>query len=160
MHREKELHQEILTFSISHDHRSVRIYGHYAIIGKDKTTYYHHPIHAFDFRFAEAKWAAYRSTKNVYDHWMPIYLKKICSAIDDLPSNINFDLSQSASFSQSGSESSQQYYAKSTLMPNRDDSQSSFVMGSQEVIPTTAVSSKVERASKKPRNQRALDQQR
>lgn len=34
--REKELHREILTFSISRDHRSVRIYGHYAIIEKDK----------------------------------------------------------------------------------------------------------------------------
>ena len=33
--REKELHQEILAFSISHEHRSVRIYGHYAIIEEE-----------------------------------------------------------------------------------------------------------------------------
>ena len=33
--REKELHREILAFSISHDHRSVRIYGHYAIIEEE-----------------------------------------------------------------------------------------------------------------------------
>lgn len=32
MKREKELHREILAFSISHDHRTVRIYGHYPII--------------------------------------------------------------------------------------------------------------------------------
>ncbi len=40
--RKKELHQEILAFSISHDHRSVRLYGQYAV---DKTTFYRHPIH-------------------------------------------------------------------------------------------------------------------
>ena len=34
--REKELHRQILAFSISHDHRSVRIYGHYPVTeGKD-----------------------------------------------------------------------------------------------------------------------------
>jgi hypothetical protein len=38
--REKELHQEILGFSISHDHRTVRIYGHYLIIDGNKTTFY------------------------------------------------------------------------------------------------------------------------
>ncbi|KXL51076.1 MAG: hypothetical protein FE78DRAFT_26817 [Acidomyces sp. 'richmondensis'] len=27
--REQKLHRQILAFSISHDHRSVRIYGHY-----------------------------------------------------------------------------------------------------------------------------------
>jgi len=30
--REKELHREILAFSISHDDCNVRIYGHYAIV--------------------------------------------------------------------------------------------------------------------------------
>ena len=33
--REKELHQEILVFSISHDYRSMRIYDHYAIIEEE-----------------------------------------------------------------------------------------------------------------------------
>ena len=48
--REKKLHREILAFSISHDHRTVRIYGHYAIIAGDKTTFYRHPIREFSFR--------------------------------------------------------------------------------------------------------------
>jgi hypothetical protein len=30
--REKELHQEILAFSISHNHEIVKIYGHYPVI--------------------------------------------------------------------------------------------------------------------------------
>jgi hypothetical protein len=155
--REKELHREILAFSISHDHRSVRIYGHYAIIEGDKTTFYRHPIR--DFSFTEEKWAAYKFTMNVYDNWMPIQHKRICSAIDDLPPDINFDLSQAASFSQSEPQSSQQSNAESTFMLDEDDSQSSL-MGSQEVTPTTSFTQTTGRASKKPRNDRAAGQQR
>ena len=47
--REKELRREILAFSISQNHRSVRIYGHYVVIVRDKTTFYRHPIRTFDF---------------------------------------------------------------------------------------------------------------
>ena len=95
--REKELHREILAFSISHDHSSVRIYGHYPIIEGDKTTFYRHPIDRFDFtaRDGKDKWTAYKFTKNVYDTWMPKHLERICSAVDEIPSGINFDVSQS-----------------------------------------------------------------
>lgn len=41
--REKELHREILAFSISHDHETIRIYGHYPVIDGNKTTFYRHP---------------------------------------------------------------------------------------------------------------------
>jgi hypothetical protein len=47
--REKELDREILAFSVSHDHTSVRIYGHYPVIEGDKTTFYRHPIREFAF---------------------------------------------------------------------------------------------------------------
>jgi len=159
--REKELHREILAFSISHDHSTVRIYGHYAIIVEDKTTFYRHPIHKFDFTALDGrdKWTAYKFTKNVYNIWMPLHIKRICSAIDDLPPGIDFDLSQSASFSQSEPQSSQQSNAESIFMLDKDDSQSSLV-GSQEVTPTTSFTQTTERASKKPRNQRAAGQQR
>ncbi|MCJ1243334.1 hypothetical protein MMC30_000531 [Trapelia coarctata] len=154
--REKELHREILAFSISHDHRSVRIYGHYAIIEEGKTTFYRHPIHDFSFTTLDGrdKWTAYKFTKNVYDVWMPIQHKRICSAIDELPPDIDFDLSQVASFSQSGPQGSQQSNAESTWMPEEDDSQSSLV-GSQEVTPTTSFTQTTERTTKRPRNQRA-----
>lgn len=94
--REKELDREILAFSISHDDRSVRIYGHYAVIEETKTTFYRHPIHTFDFTALEGKdkWTAYRFTKNVYRTWIPTHFKKICSAIDALPCDVNFELSQ------------------------------------------------------------------
>lgn len=94
--REKELNREILAFSISHDHRSVRIYGHYAVIDGDKVTFYRHPIHEFSFMALEGKdkWTAYKFTKNVYDVWMPMHLRRICSAIEQLPSNLNFQVVQ------------------------------------------------------------------
>jgi len=154
--REKELHREILAFSISHDHSSVRIYGHYAIIDDDKTTFWRHPIHKFDFTALDGKdkWTAYKFTKNVYDKYVPIQHKRICSAIDELPPDINFDLSQAASFSQSEPQSSQQTNAEYIWMLGEDDSQPS-VVGSQEVTPTTSFTDTTERASKKPRNQRA-----
>lgn len=94
--RENEIHREILAFLISHDHRIVRIYGHYPIIKGDETTYYRHPIHTFDFTAPDGrdKWTAYKFTKNVYDIWMSTHLKRICSAIDMVPSDLNFDDSQ------------------------------------------------------------------
>lgn len=94
--REKELDQEILAFSISHDHSSVRIYGHYAVIDGKKTIFYRHPIHKFDFTALDGKdkWTAYKFTKNVYDVWMPTHLERICSVIDQLPLGLNFEVSQ------------------------------------------------------------------
>ncbi|KAK3900113.1 hypothetical protein C8A05DRAFT_45977 [Staphylotrichum tortipilum] len=38
------------------------------------------------------KWTAYRFTKNVYDTWMPKHFENICSAINQLPSDLNFDV--------------------------------------------------------------------
>ncbi len=140
--REKELHREILAFSISHDHSTVRVYGHYALIEGDKTTFYRHPIRKFDFteQDGKEKWSAYTFTKNVYDIWMPIHLKRICSAIDELPPDIDFGLSQSASFPQElESQSSQQSNAESTSMLGEDDSQSSLV-ASQDITPDTSFS--------------------
>ena len=152
--REKELNREILTFSISHDHRSVRIYGHYPVIEEDKTTFYRYPIHEFSFTAQDGKekWTTLKFVKNVYDHHSPEIHKLICSAIDDLPANISFDLSQSASFSQSTPQSLNQSNAESIL--GEDDSQSSF-LALQEVTPTTSFTQATEPTFKKPRNQRA-----
>ncbi len=160
--REKEIHREILAFSISHDHSTVRVYGHYALIDGDKTTFYRHPIRKFDFteQDGKEKWSAYTFTKNVYDIWMPIHLKRICSAIDELPPDIDFGLSQSASFPQElESQSSQQSNAESTSMLGEDDSQSSLV-ASQDITPDTSFSQRTEREYKKPKNNRTSGQQR
>jgi hypothetical protein len=91
--RELKLHREILAFSISHDHRAVRIYGHYPVIDGNKITFYRHLIRTFDFTELDGKekWSAYKFMKNIYDIWMPTHFKRICSVIDELLSNVNFE---------------------------------------------------------------------
>lgn len=92
--REKEIDRKTLAFSVSHDDRSVRIYGHYAVIDTCGTTFYRHPIHNFNFTALDGKnkWTTYKFTKNVYDTWMPSHFKRICFAIDDIPLNFAFDV--------------------------------------------------------------------
>jgi hypothetical protein len=54
------------------------------------------PIHTFDFTALNGKdkWTAYKVTKDVYDVWMPTHLKRIYSVIDQLPADLNFEVSQ------------------------------------------------------------------
>jgi hypothetical protein len=102
--REKELHREILAFSISHDHRTVRIYGHYPVIDGKKTTFYRHPIREFSFTELDdkEKWTVYKFTKNVYKIWIPTHLKRICSVINELPPDLDFEVSRQSEPGESG----------------------------------------------------------
>ena len=67
--REKERYQEIFAFLILHGHQTVRIYGHYLLIDRSKTTFYRHPIKIIDITSNEGKdkWTSYKFTKNIYD---------------------------------------------------------------------------------------------
>ncbi|KAI9670772.1 MAG: hypothetical protein M1817_003883 [Caeruleum heppii] len=98
--RAQEVDREIVAFSISHNHMTVRIYGHYAVIDGDDPahiTYYRHPIHDFNFQIVDGRerWTAYRFTKNVYDLWMPTHLQRIRSAIDQIPLGVDWGLYRS-----------------------------------------------------------------
>jgi hypothetical protein len=161
--RDKELHRQILAFSISHDHRTVRIYGHYPIIDGPKTTFYRHPIKTFDFTSEDGKekWTAYKFTKNVYDIWMPTHFKRICSVIDELPPNINFEVSELQSERSGLSQVfedqslSQQSNPDSMSLAGKDDSQSSLA-GS--ITPNTSLSHGTEQgAFKKPKRRRSRE---
>ncbi|KKZ68059.1 hypothetical protein EMCG_06271 [[Emmonsia] crescens] len=136
---EKEVNQEILAFSISHDHTTVRIYGHYAIIEGAKTTFYRHPIRKFDFteQDGKEKWVAYKFMRNVYDVWMPTHFERICSAIDQIPPDVDFDVSQSElQFSQQSNTESLAALGNGT---GNGDSQPSFsYIASAAVTPTTS----------------------
>ncbi|KAF2455283.1 hypothetical protein BDY21DRAFT_387067 [Lineolata rhizophorae] len=92
--REKEINREMLAFSVSHDSRSVRIYGHYPVIKGRDTAYYRHPIHTFDITELDSKdkWTAYKFTKNIYDTLAPNHFRRLCSAIDELPHEHNWDI--------------------------------------------------------------------
>ena len=155
--REKELHREILAFSISHDHEIVRIYGHYPVIDGNKTTFYRHPLRKFDFTELNGreKWTAYRFTKSVYNIWMPTHFKRICSVIDDLP--LDFKVSQQSEAEESGiSQGLESHYPSNQTSHDaasldEDDSQSNRV-GSRDNTPDTSLSQRIDgKAFKKPK---------
>ena len=83
----KQLHREILFFSISHDHTFVKIFGHYPLIKEDKTYFYRHLIESFDLTARDGgnRWTAYNFVRKLYDHFAPIHLKRIRDAIPYLP---------------------------------------------------------------------------
>ena len=85
--RESELDRKILAFSVSHDHRCVRMYGHYALISGDITSFYRYHIRSFDFveQDGKEKWTAYKFILNVYKTFVPIHLERIRTAVDQLP---------------------------------------------------------------------------
>lgn len=150
--REKEINQEIVAFSVSHDHGNVRLYGHYPIINEDEVTFYRHPIHKFDITSLDGKekWTAYKFTKNVYDIWVPNHFKRLCSVIDELPSKPDWvvpPLSAGTGFSQPNTDFA------SVLQ--EDDSQASLSL-SQDVTSNTSFSHS--RPSKKPRKRHATRQ--
>ncbi|KAK4168774.1 hypothetical protein QBC43DRAFT_296776 [Cladorrhinum sp. PSN259] len=118
--------EKIFAFSVSHDYQSVRIYGHYPVITGKDTKYYRHPIRKFDFTELDGKekWTTYRFTKNVYDIWMPKHFENIYSAINQLPSELNFDvppLSEATGLSQDF-RSLMQSDASCASMPNEQGS--------------------------------------
>jgi hypothetical protein len=158
--REKELHREILAFSISHDHRTVRIYGHYPIIDGNKTTFYRHPIHEFSFTALDGKekWTAYKFTKNVYEIWMPTHFKRICSVIDKLPPDLDFEVSEQSEPGGSGLSqgleshhlSDQSSHDAASLLEDTDSQPSRVAL--RDITSDSSVSQRIEeRAFKKPK---------
>ncbi|KAI0908040.1 hypothetical protein F4823DRAFT_640626 [Ustulina deusta] len=155
--RECEVHRKIMGFSISHDQRVVRIYGHYSVIDGRDTKYYCHPIYEFAFTTLDGKekWTAYRFTKNVYDVWMPAHFKMICSAIDQLPANLDFDVASlpETDLSQDvgGGQRLSQSDADTVLLSIEQDSQSSKT-GQEEGTPGTSLADSGAAKRRKNRN--------
>ncbi|KAL9017859.1 MAG: hypothetical protein Q9185_004807 [Variospora sp. 1 TL-2023] len=92
--REKEVDGNLLTFSVSHDHRTVRLYGHYSVIdGSKPTKIYRHVIHTYDITAlgGQDRWTTYKFVVVVYNKSLCL-LKHIRSVIDDLPEQVIKDL--------------------------------------------------------------------
>jgi len=89
--RESELDRKILAFSVSHDHRYVRMYGHYALISGDITSFHRYLIDSFDIipQDGRDKWTAYKFILNVYKTFVPTHLERIRTAIDQLPGPVS-----------------------------------------------------------------------
>ncbi|KAI4225204.1 MAG: hypothetical protein LQ349_007105, partial [Xanthoria aureola] len=90
--RQDELNQKILTFSISHDNKAVRIYGHYPLIKGKDALFYRHCLEEFFFarKSGEEKWTSYKFTINIFEMFYPIHHERICSAVDQLPNPEDF----------------------------------------------------------------------
>lgn len=88
--REEEVDGNRLTFSVSHDHRTVRLYGHYSVIdGSKPTKIYHHAIHTYDITALGGKdrWTTYKFLVVLYSKSLCL-LKHIRSVIDNLPEQV------------------------------------------------------------------------
>ena len=85
--REKGLDHKLLVFSISHDHVSVRVYGHFPVIHGDKTSFYRHKIRGFylDDDGGANRWTTYNYVRKLYDVFMPQHLERLRSAVAQLP---------------------------------------------------------------------------
>lgn len=95
--RENELHEEINSFSFSHSDVDVRIWGHVSVIDGRDFTFYREPIAKFDISktaLADNRWIAWTVVMNILDLWVPDHFKRICSAIDMLPANLNLEVSR------------------------------------------------------------------
>ncbi|KAK5202926.1 hypothetical protein LTR41_011342 [Exophiala xenobiotica] len=134
--REQELHREILAFSISHDHRPP--------ISEDLW-----PLRCDRGQ----KDHVLPSSHSVYDIWMPAHLKKLCSAIDAIPPDIHFELSEEPDLqfpASSGLSQGLESHHLSDSGATGDDELR--LLDPQEVTPETSVTQTSEQATfKKPK---------
>ena len=86
--REQELDRKILVISISLDHSMVSLYGHYARVTGQDLLFFRYEIDSFCYAQAndQNRWKAYNFTRRVYDHFVPIHLDRIRSALLSLNS--------------------------------------------------------------------------
>ncbi|KAL8704021.1 MAG: hypothetical protein Q9225_008102 [Loekoesia sp. 1 TL-2023] len=83
--RVQKLYGKVLAFSVSHDHDSVRIWGHYAVM-QDGLKFYYHEIEVFSLtvRDGRDRNIGYNFTRNIYDTFVPEHLKRIQDAVKQL----------------------------------------------------------------------------
>ncbi|KAI9825148.1 MAG: hypothetical protein M1826_007073 [Phylliscum demangeonii] len=88
--RVKELYGQVLAFTVSHDDKMVRIYGHYAVMSCDTATtleFYRHDLALFDFDVSGGidRFKAYNFVRNVYEKFVPEHRERIKTAAAFLP---------------------------------------------------------------------------
>lgn len=88
--RVQQLYGEVLVFSVSHDNDLVLIYGHLAMVEPvfpEGLKYYRYPIVMFSFTVGHGADTRkpYNFIMNVYEKFVPIHLKRIKDAVEQLP---------------------------------------------------------------------------
>ena len=78
-----DLSRQILVFSISHDNERVKLYGHFAVIDGENTTFYRYPIASFVLNFEEnqGRKRTHDFVREIYHKFYPAHLKRICDAL-------------------------------------------------------------------------------
>jgi hypothetical protein len=99
---------KILVYSISHDQKNARLYGHFALIEGEKWTYYRHFINSFDIAYKERDLLILHNfARNVLTKHAPKLLERLQKAIAALPisSTLSFSAgTMSLNDSQQGSQ--------------------------------------------------------
>ena len=107
--REAELSGEILVFSISHNHDSVKMYGHFAILHGGRASYYRYHITTFVLGLEEGGWKrVYDYTRELYRFFYPQYLKRLQHALAEMkmPSRVSISQAIDAAAALAGAEES------------------------------------------------------
>lgn len=92
--RLNELHREVNSYSISHTDEYVRIWAHYLFVKGEDYTFHRRSVAKFDFSptvEGDQRLKAWTFAMNVYDFWAPGHFKRLCSVIDMLPADLNFE---------------------------------------------------------------------
>lgn len=134
--REQDLHGKILTYSISHDHRMVRLYGHRPTIEGQNTMCWREEIDSFDFkaRKGQYRWRCRQFYLNALEEGLRL-LETIRAAIDDwTPDPALEPLRRSDAMSSKPSGLSQQFDDQNLSVDDPNDT------GSQQLTPESSMS--------------------
>jgi hypothetical protein len=84
-----QLYGKVLTFSISHDDRQAKLYGHYAVASgrpDGRPEFRRHHIGTYSIKSNEM-FTAYNFVRNIYETFAPIHRDRIKRAADCLPAS-------------------------------------------------------------------------
>src|SRR5271155_1179652 len=126
-----DIHRRFLGFSISHDDKNVRIYGHYPEIDGENTSYYSYCIRDLSCRDkdGEERWTPYTFVYNLYTQFAPMHIERIKKAVDLLPEPL--------------SQSFNSAFSSATMLDDQAESDS-------QALPSTAQTSQQELEFVKP----------
>jgi hypothetical protein len=88
--RVNKLYGQVLAFTISHDDRRAKLYGHYAVVsdcpdGMPEFRRHHIGTYSFTRNDGAERFTAYKFVLNIYDQFAPLHLKRIKDAAASLP---------------------------------------------------------------------------
>ena len=121
--RMNELYGQVLAFSVSHNHKLVNLYGHFAVLSDDSTRkpkFHRFDIAIFSLTMFDGadRYKAYNFVRNVYEKFAPEHRKRIKDAVASLPA-----LAERTGHS---------FAASDLALEDTDSQQNSQVAGSQD----------------------------